>query len=413
MSQYFPKPYEPFGGGINVKVDLSNYATKSDFKNLTHVDVSSFALKTTLANLKSEVDKLDIDKLVLIPVDLSKLTDAVNNDVVKKTKYIKLVTKVDNTDTTNFVSRTKYEKDRSDFEDKISKVDEKNQDVSDLIKKTDLNAKITDVENKIPSITSALTSVENKIPDVSSLATKTDFDAKLKGISDRVSSNKSKHLLVENELKKLEKFEAAYFKGKNYFDGNDGTQNYLVFQSMQKYFEETTSKIPIKIYAASWKSKGLSDDKITSVTGFTHPTILHGNPRIRLRFDGSILRRNAHTSLVAIANFYMVYRLSPRIISSNIVLKDCLFGKIKMTKNADTDKYKYEGHSICFDSTVEFTHQEGNMARNVIFGADMADSKQADNKTKNALILGRGFMQKIDGATTQPTILCSCNVIIT
>ena len=73
MSQYFPKRYEPFGGNINVKVDLSNYATKNDIKNVSHVDISSFALKSNLASLKTEVDKLDIDKLVPIPVDLSKL----------------------------------------------------------------------------------------------------------------------------------------------------------------------------------------------------------------------------------------------------------------------------------------------------------------------------------------------------
>ena len=83
MSQYFPKSYEPFGGDINVKVDLSNCATKADIKNISHVDTSSFALKTNLANLKTEVDKLDIDKLVPVPVDLSKLNDVVKN-VVKK-----------------------------------------------------------------------------------------------------------------------------------------------------------------------------------------------------------------------------------------------------------------------------------------------------------------------------------------
>ena len=91
MSQYFPKPYEPFGGDINVKVDLSNYATKTDLKNVSHVDVSSFALKSNLASLKKEVDKLDIDKLTPVPVDLSKLSDVVRNDVVKGTEYDKLV----------------------------------------------------------------------------------------------------------------------------------------------------------------------------------------------------------------------------------------------------------------------------------------------------------------------------------
>ena len=70
MSQYFPKSFRSFGRNINVKVDLSNYATKTDLKNVTHVDTSSFALKTNLASLKTEVDKLDIDKLATVPVDL-------------------------------------------------------------------------------------------------------------------------------------------------------------------------------------------------------------------------------------------------------------------------------------------------------------------------------------------------------
>ena len=120
MSQYFPKPYEPFGGNINVRVDLSNYATKDDIKNITHVDTSSFALKTNLANLKSEVDKLDVNKLNPIPTDLTKVSDVVKNDVVKKTDYNKFVTKVDNIDT------------------------------SGLVKKADYNTKITDIVDKIP-----------------------------------------------------------------------------------------------------------------------------------------------------------------------------------------------------------------------------------------------------------------------
>ena len=103
MSQYFPKPYEPFGGDINVKVDLSNYATKVDIKNISHVDTSSFASKTNLASLETEVDKLDIDKLVPVPVDLSKLSDVVKNDVVKKTEYDKSVAKVNEIDTSGFV----------------------------------------------------------------------------------------------------------------------------------------------------------------------------------------------------------------------------------------------------------------------------------------------------------------------
>ena len=88
MSQYFPKPYEPFGGDINVTVDLSNYATKDDIKNITHVDTSSFALKTNLANLKSEVYKLDINKLKPVPTDLSKVSDVVKMMLLKRLSMI-------------------------------------------------------------------------------------------------------------------------------------------------------------------------------------------------------------------------------------------------------------------------------------------------------------------------------------
>ena len=119
MSQYFPKPYEPFGGDINVKVDLSSYATKSDIKNITHVDTSHFALKTNLASLKTEVHKLDIHKLVPVPVDLRKLSDVVKNDVVKETEYDELAAKVNDIGTSGFVLKTKYDMDKSELENKI------------------------------------------------------------------------------------------------------------------------------------------------------------------------------------------------------------------------------------------------------------------------------------------------------
>ena len=93
MSQYFPKPYKFFEGNINVKVDLSNHATKWDIKNISHVDTSSFPLKTDIASLKTEVDKLDIGKLLHVLVDLSKLSAVVKNDVLKKFVYDKLVKK--------------------------------------------------------------------------------------------------------------------------------------------------------------------------------------------------------------------------------------------------------------------------------------------------------------------------------
>ena len=122
MSQYFPKPYEPFGGDINVKIDLYNYATKTDIKNILHIDTSSFdklkSLPNNLSNLKSKVGKLDINKLAHVPVDLSKLINKVKNDVVKKTEY--------NTQIKN-------------IEDKIP-------DIIDLATKTILNTKINEVK---------------------------------------------------------------------------------------------------------------------------------------------------------------------------------------------------------------------------------------------------------------------------
>ena len=175
LSQYFLKPYEAFSGDINVKVDLSNYATKADIKNISHVDTSSFALKTNLANLKTEVDKLDIDKLVPVPTDLSKLSNKVKNDVVKKDIYDKLVAKVNGIDTSKFILKTKFDTDKSELENKIP-------DTSGLVKKTDYYTKIADTEGKIPDVTNlatktALITVENKIPDVSRLATKTPLTA--------------------------------------------------------------------------------------------------------------------------------------------------------------------------------------------------------------------------------------------
>ena len=152
MSQYFPQPFGSFGRNINANVDLSNYSTKTDLKNLTHGDTSSFALKTNLASLKPEVDKLDIDKLAPVPVDMSKLSDVVKNDVFKKAVYNKLVAKENNIDTSDFVLKTKYQTHKTELEKKIP-------NLTDLVKKT------------------KLTELENKIRDVSSLSTKTALTA--------------------------------------------------------------------------------------------------------------------------------------------------------------------------------------------------------------------------------------------
>ena len=102
--------------GINVKVDLSNYATKTDLKNVRHVDTSNFPPKANLASIKTEVDKLDIDKLASVPVDLSKLSDVVKNDEVKKTVYDKVASKVNNIDTSDFVLKTKNQTHKTELE---------------------------------------------------------------------------------------------------------------------------------------------------------------------------------------------------------------------------------------------------------------------------------------------------------
>ena len=118
MSQYFPKPLN-HKENIKVEIDFSNYATKKDINDIAHVDTSNFPLKTNLANLKSEVDKLDIGKLATVPVDLSKLSNVVINDVVKKTVYDKLATKVNNIDTSGLVKKTDYNTKVTELEKKF------------------------------------------------------------------------------------------------------------------------------------------------------------------------------------------------------------------------------------------------------------------------------------------------------
>ena len=143
---YYP-PYKSSSNNVKVELDLSNYATKTDLKNITHVDVSSFASKTNLAALKTEVDKIGTDKLKTTPTDLAKLTNAIENDVVKKTEYntkvtsIKVqiagltkntidnladITKLKTIDTNSFVTRNKFSADTNALDDKIDGVEKKN-----------------------------------------------------------------------------------------------------------------------------------------------------------------------------------------------------------------------------------------------------------------------------------------------
>ena len=154
-SQYFP----PYGStnNIEVELDLANYATKDDVKNITHIDVSSYATKTNLAALKSEVDKVDVDKLKTVPTDLSKLSNVVKNDVVKKSDYNTKVTSIEN----QIAGVTKNTVDNLADITKLKAVD-----TSNFVLKTKLTADVNTLETKIDGL-------EKKIPDVTGLATKT------------------------------------------------------------------------------------------------------------------------------------------------------------------------------------------------------------------------------------------------
>ena len=334
MSQYFPKPYEPFGRDISVEVDFSNYATKTDIKNIAHVDTSSFALKTNLASLKTEVDKLDIDKLAPVPVDLIKLSDVVKNDIDKKTVYDKLVTKVNSIDTRGFLLKTKYDTDKSELENKIP-------DANGLVKKTDYDAKITEIEGKIPNVTNlatktALTTLENKIPNVSGLATKSELnatDGKIPNITGLISKSDHdkdineiknnyvtnsvltsklrgyipyndfnlKMLLLENEIAKYTPLNLC-FVGQSYFE-DDGNQNYLIFQPIPRYLNFVTSSQNI----SSWRSKVLSEEEIKVVDGL-YPSVNYVNEKLRLKLEGSCLAQTEVTYIHKnIVNIYIVY----------------------------------------------------------------------------------------------------------
>ena len=176
---YYP-PYKSSSNNIKVELDLTNYATKTDLKNITHVDVSGFASKTNLAALKTEVDKIDVDKLKTAPVDLAELTNAVENDLVKKTVYNTKLTSIEG-------QRAGLTKNTIDNLVDITKL--KAIDTNSFLLKTKLLSDVITLENKIDSL-------DKKIPDISGLATKTSLNAYL-----QISTLNSKVTEVENKIK--------------------------------------------------------------------------------------------------------------------------------------------------------------------------------------------------------------------
>ena len=255
---YYP-PYKSSSNNVKVELDLTNYATKLDLKNITHVDVSSFASETNLAALKTEVDKIDTDKLKTAPNDLAKLTNAIENDVVKKTDYntkvtsieaqiagltkntvnnLADITKLKGIDTNSFVTRTQFSADTNALDDKIDDVEKATKtSLNDYLKTSTFNSKVTEVENKIKdadiiakiavtranTIRSNLTSYARKADVATDItAVKNDYvtnaslssqlnDLKsqhiateVTGIDNKTKKNASDILALENKLKQKE-----------------------------------------------------------------------------------------------------------------------------------------------------------------------------------------------------------------
>ena len=235
----------------------------------------------------------------------------------------------------------------------------------------------------------------------------------MKKISDTVTSNKSKHLLVENELKKLKTFGLSYFWGTNYFEGNDGVQNTLVFQAMQKHID--LSKVN---QISKWKSKGLSNQYLVDLGSLGDVVLSKPIKPMHGIFKGKgTLVQNDNNIIVGepIVNIYIVYKTSPKTINSNFVFKNYVFGAINITNttNSDTDKWQYSGYGIGFDSKGKFTHPDGGDGKNVIsFGADLGNSRHATNKTQSVLILGYGLIQKINDTTIYAEKMYSPNFTV-
>ena len=198
-----------------------------------------------------------------------------------------------------------------------------------------------------------------------------------------------------NDLERV----ASYFRGKNYFNSDDGTQNYLVFQPIYKYFN--TSVKGDTTYVSSWESKRLSNKKISSIITPSYnrvPSLAYGNVRIKLKSVGSLLKQGKITyNHGPIVNIYMVYRLSSSI-TSDITLENCLFGTVKITKTPKINTYS--GYGIAFDSNESFSHPSGGYGKNVIIsGADLSSSVHANNKANNILVLGKEFIQGVNSTT--------------
>ena len=242
-----------------------------------------------------------------------------------------------------------------------------------LVKKTDRHTKITEIKKKLadhnhdkykttPKFNTLAADLFNVRLVKANLIRKTDFDAKLSSRNRKIAANKSKHLLVENEFKKLKIFDSSYHRGKRHFE-EDGTQNYLVFQPIYRYFKRVVG-VGTGNYIYVWKSKGMSDENVTSPPTSDYRFNLQVScfgTKARVEFKGSCLKHGklkyTHGKTVKI---YIVYELTASCSNDNDpTLKNSLFGAVKLTKNADIDEYGYFGYGIGFDRRSSFLTATG------------------------------------------------------
>ena len=212
----------------------------------------------------------------------------------------------------------------------------------------------------------------------------------MSSLNRKITANKTKHFLNDNNL--------SYYRGKQYFDEGSGKQNYLVFLPINNYLK-LNSVVDAADYVLSWQSKGLSNENIKQPTksdNSLNPLLNYYCTKTRVKFTGSCLKQSSHIlTHKKIVNIYIVYELAASSShTSDPTKKNCLFGAVTLTKNADIEKYKYSGYGIGFDGRSSFSFPSGGFGQNVlIFGADMSTSIHVDNKKKDILVLGRGPTQ--------------------
>ena len=218
--------------------------------------------------------------------------------------------------------------------------------------------------------------------------TRTDFNNAVSSLNNKVAGNKTK-----NDWKRVLKVTNIWFKlfiDKSHFE-EDGTQNYLVFQQINRYFQAIVNTD----YVSLWKFKGLFAETIepptTSDNSLT-PTLKYYGTKKRVKFAGSCLKQpNISYTHGKTVNIYNVYELGASSCHNNDpTLKNCLFGAVTLTKNADINKYGYSGHGIGFDRRSSFSFPGGWFGRNVlIFEADMSSSAHINNKKNDILLFGK------------------------